>query len=136
MILRIKRKKWKCCSSARFLCGALRGNESDSLPPSSEYICDGSVRLLINTNEFMTALQKSSRFVVFQTHFLADKIGNQHTSCLSTNQLCSNIQLCSCENISVFEVWCIHYHYKWYLILLWMVSLLTSTDPDVTSLFS
>ena len=40
------------------LCGALRGNESDLEPRSSEYICDGSVGLLINTNDFMAALQK------------------------------------------------------------------------------
>lgn len=41
--------------------GALRGNESDLVPRSSEYICDGSVGLLINTNDFMTALQKKKK---------------------------------------------------------------------------
>ena len=61
--------------------GALRGNESDLVPRSSEYICDGSVGLLINTNDFMTALQKKKkkkggqRFVGFQSHPQPIKVG-------------------------------------------------------------
>lgn len=55
-----------------------KGYESDSLPQSKEYVCDGLVGLLINTNDFRTALQKKKRDLWFsKLTFQPIKVENQ-----------------------------------------------------------